>query len=124
MMIILTLLSETSKRSFETDRCNSEINRELIYTLFIFIFQFSGSKYNYSAAHLGSPRGTLVCRGTPVAEHCVITMCYTLTSIELDASVLVAIICLSNHQTKSNQRYYFVTIAFCKFVKTIQNLMK
>ena len=72
MMIILTLLSETSKRSFEIDRCNSEINREPIYTLFIFFFfQFSGSKYNYSAAHLGSPRGTLVCHGTPVAEHCV-----------------------------------------------------
>ena len=63
MMIILTLLSETSKRSFEIDRCNSEINREPIYTLFIFFFQFSGSKYNYSAAHLGSPRGI------PVAEH-------------------------------------------------------
>ena len=63
MMIILTLLSETSKRSFEIDRCNSEINRETIYTLFIFL-QFSGSKYDYSAAHLGSPRGT------PVAEHC------------------------------------------------------
>ena len=62
MMIILTPLSETSKRSFEIDRCNSEINRELIYTLH-FVFQFSGSKYNYSAAHLGSPRGT------PVAEH-------------------------------------------------------
>ena len=38
MMIILTLLSETSKRSFEIDRCNSEINREPIYTLFIFFF--------------------------------------------------------------------------------------
>ena len=63
MMIILTLLSETSKRSFEIDRCNFEINREPIYTLFIFFFQFSGSKYNYSAAHLESPRGT------PVAEH-------------------------------------------------------
>ena len=36
VMIILTLLSETSKRSFEIDRCNSEINREPIYTLFIF----------------------------------------------------------------------------------------
>ena len=69
MMIILTLLSETSKRSFEIDRCNSEINREAIYTLFIFFFQFSGSKYNYSAAHLGSPRSTLVCCGTLVAEH-------------------------------------------------------
>ena len=69
MMIILTLLSKTSKRSFKIDRCNSEINREPIYTL-RFFFQFSGSKYDYSAAHLGSPRDTLVCRGTPVAEHC------------------------------------------------------
>ena len=68
MMIILTLLSETSKRSFEIDRCNSEINREPIYTLFIFFFQFSCSKYNYSAAHLGSPRGT------PVAEQWFISM--------------------------------------------------
>ena len=64
VMIILTLLCETSKKSFDIDRCNSKINREPIYTLFIFFFQFSGLKYNYSAAHPGSPRGT------PVAEHC------------------------------------------------------
>ena len=64
VMIILTLLSEISKKSFEIDRCNSEINREPINAPFFFFFQFSGSKYNYSTAHLGSPRGT------PVAEHC------------------------------------------------------